>query len=86
MKFARNVLVTLSLALAFSFAACVNKGDIDEIKKKTRRANIAMARQVAMYIMRTNVGLSFPSIGRHFGLDHTTVIHGCNKISFKRFI
>jgi hypothetical protein len=53
---------------------------IEALKEKTRRADVAVPRQVAMYVLRTKIGLSFPSIGRLFGLDHTTVMHGCNKI------
>ena len=34
-----------------------------------------------MYLCREVAGLSFPKIGEEFGKrDHTTVMHGCNKI------
>ncbi|QQG42561.1 MAG: hypothetical protein HYW15_03615 [Candidatus Giovannonibacteria bacterium] len=52
-----------------------------EIKKRTRKGTIAHARQIAMYLIRTMIGLSFPSIGRIFGLDHTTVLYAFEKIS-----
>jgi chromosomal replication initiator protein len=40
-----------------------------------------MARQVAMYLARELTKHSLPDIGRHFGgRDHTTVLHGCDKI------
>lgn len=49
-------------------------------KKKT--ANIAAARQVAMYLARTLTESSLKSIGEQFGgRDHTTVIHACDKVA-----
>lgn len=52
----------------------------DELSEHTRRANVVVPRQIVMYLLRTDVGLSFPSIGRLFNRDHTTVIHSCNKV------
>ncbi len=51
----------------------------DLIRGSGRRA--ASARQVAMYMIRTHGGLSYPKIGRIFSHDHTTVIYAVNKIS-----
>ena len=49
-------------------------------KKKT--ADIALARQVAMYLSRVLTDSSLKSIGGRFGgRDHTTVIHACDKVS-----
>lgn len=46
-----------------------------------RTKPVAMARQVAMYLARELTKNSLPDIGRHFGgRDHTTVLHGCDKI------
>lgn len=48
---------------------------------KRRDARTAGARQVAMYLMRTDGRETLPEIGRVLGgRDHTTVLHGCNKI------
>lgn len=55
--------------------------NLEEIKKRTRKAEITKPRQIAMYLIRTMIGLSFPSIGRIFGLDHTTVLYAFEKIS-----
>jgi hypothetical protein len=52
----------------------------EELKEKTRKAEISIPRQVAVYILRSDINLSYPSIGRLFSLDHTTIIHGYNKI------
>ena len=49
-------------------------------KKKT--ADIALARQVAMYLARVLTDSSLKAIGNRFGgRDHTTVIHACDKVS-----
>ena len=46
----------------------------------SRVANIAQARHLAMYLAR-QTGVTLVEIGRHFGgRDHTTVMHGCEKI------
>ncbi len=51
-----------------------------QAKKKT--ADIALARQVAMYLARTLTDSSLKAIGVRFGgRDHTTVIHACDKVS-----
>jgi len=52
-----------------------------ELKGKKRDANIALPRQIAMYLCRELTTHSLPEIGREFGgRDHTTVIHAYNKI------
>lgn len=54
----------------------------DDLVSARRSKNIALARQVAMYICREMTGLSLTSIGEIFGgRDHTTVIHAYQKIS-----
>ena len=46
-----------------------------------RSKEVAMARQVAMYLSRELTKNSFPDIGRQFGgKDHTTVLHGYKQI------
>jgi len=38
-------------------------------------------RQLAMYLIRRETGASLPAIGELLGgRDHTTILHGCNKI------
>lgn len=56
----------------------INKKDL----KSSKRSNdIAYPRQIAMYLCREVAGMSFPKIGEDFGKrDHTTVMHGYNKI------
>ncbi len=53
----------------------------ETIYEKTRRKEIIKPRQVAMYILREDFSISYPSIGQKMGgRDHTTVIHSCEKI------
>jgi len=55
---------------------------IDQLKSKRRTQDLALARQVAMYIAREEIGAPLTKIGREFGgRDHTTVMHACNKIA-----
>ena len=52
-----------------------------DIVSKKRKQEIALARQVAMYLIRELTEISYPKIGDAFGgRDHTTVMHSCKKI------
>ncbi len=60
------------------------KVSIQDILGKRRTSNIALARQVAMYLCRNLTPKSFPDIGSSFGdRDHSTVIHACKTIEAK---
>lgn len=55
---------------------------VDELLGPKRDKDIVMPRQVAMYILRSELKLSFPKIARELGRnDHTTAIHSINKIA-----
>ena len=54
---------------------------VDDIKSQKRKREIALPRQVAMYLTREMTPLSLPAIGDVFGRDHTTVMHSCDKIA-----
>lgn len=54
---------------------------IDDLKSQRRTRNIAVPRQIAMYLSRTLTQTSLPKIGEEFGKDHTTVMHAFEKIS-----
>ena len=51
-----------------------------DLKSKKRTQRVAFCRQVAMYLCRKITSNSFPSLGEHFGRDHSTVIHAFNLI------
>ncbi|NTV41110.1 MAG: chromosomal replication initiator protein DnaA [Candidatus Moranbacteria bacterium] len=55
---------------------------VKELIEKGRKKEISYARQIAMYIMRTELNASYPGIGGQFGgRDHTTAMHAYEKIS-----
>jgi chromosomal replication initiator protein len=55
--------------------------DEDKIRDKTRRKEIVVARQLAMYLSKEMTKSSLKTIGLHFGgRDHSTVIHACTSV------
>ena len=57
---------------------------LGDLKAKRRTKNIALPRQVAMYLARKHTATSFPAIGSKFGgRDHSTVIHAAKTIEKK---
>jgi chromosomal replication initiator protein len=55
---------------------------VKELIEKGRKKEISYARQIAMYIMRTELNASYPGIGSQFGgRDHTTAMHAYEKVS-----
>ncbi|HUD10568.1 MAG TPA: chromosomal replication initiator protein DnaA [Candidatus Saccharimonadales bacterium] len=54
---------------------------LEDILGPKRDKDIVVPRQVAMYILRSELHLSFPKIARELGRkDHTTAIHSVDKI------
>lgn len=55
--------------------------DENKIRDKNRKKEIALARQIAMYLSKSLTKSSLKTIGLHFGgRDHSTVIHAHNSI------
>jgi chromosomal replication initiator protein len=55
--------------------------DEDELIGRNRSKGIALARQVAMYLIREETSNSLPKIGDVLGgRDHSTILYGCVKI------
>ncbi len=53
----------------------------DLLRAKTRKKEVAIARQIAMYLAKKHTKHSLKTIGLHFGgRDHSTVIHAVNTI------
>ena len=53
----------------------------EDLCSKKRTAEIAMARQIAMYAIREMAAVSLTQIGDVFGgRDHTTVMHSIHKV------
>ncbi|RMH50895.1 MAG: chromosomal replication initiator protein DnaA [Zetaproteobacteria bacterium] len=56
-----------------------------DLRGKSRRKNIVLPRQIAMFICKEMTTLSLPEIADHFGgRDHTTVLYAVRKISTMR--
>ena len=48
---------------------------------KSRKQDVAAARQIAMYLSKSLTRMTLKNIGLHFGgRDHTTVLHACQRI------
>jgi chromosomal replication initiator protein len=56
--------------------------DIRTLQGRGRSRNIVVPRQVAMYLLREETGISLVEIGSVLGgRDHTTIIYGCEKMA-----
>lgn len=54
---------------------------LPDLKSPRRLKTLAYPRQIAMYLCKKHLRLSFPELGQRFGgKDHTTVIHAYRKI------
>jgi chromosomal replication initiator protein len=72
----------LSPEAILDIAAAYFGVNTDELTGRGRSARIALQRQIAMYLMREETGASLLQIGAVLGgRDHTTVIHGCDKVA-----
>lgn len=52
-----------------------------DITSRTRRKEIVEPRQIAMFLLRDMLEMSYPYIGEKLGRDHTTAIHAFEKIN-----
>lgn len=54
---------------------------VDDLLSQNRSKNVSYPRQIAMFLCRNVINMTFPQIGKDFGgKDHTTVLHAYNKI------
>ena len=54
---------------------------LNDLIGPTRKREITVPRQIAMYLTREMTGMSLPQIGSVFGgRDHTTVMHSCKTV------
>ena len=55
--------------------------DENSLREKNRKKEVALARQIAMYLSKKLTNFSLKTIGLHFGgRDHSTVIHAFNSV------
>jgi chromosomal replication initiator protein len=57
---------------------------VSDLKGRSNRRSIALPRQVAMYLIREILQLSFPEIGRIFSKHHSTAIYAVENIQKMR--
>lgn len=73
---------TLSSAQILDTVADFYTVSVDELVGRDRSKEIMLPRQMAMYLVREETDASLPEIGQVLGgRDHTTIMHGCEKIS-----
>ena len=67
------------------FAAIEKKYDVNktELVGKSRVKEIANARHIAIYLIRTITEMSLPNIGKIFNRDHSTVLSSIETIEKK---
>jgi chromosomal replication initiator protein len=53
----------------------------ERLLARDRSPQVALARQVAMYLARELTNDSLPEIGRSFGRDHSTVVHAHKRVA-----
>jgi hypothetical protein len=58
--------------------------DERELRAGLRKANVAFARQLAMYLCHVAANMSLREISDLFGRDRTTVSHACHAIEDRR--
>jgi chromosomal replication initiator protein len=55
---------------------------MERILGRDRSREVALPRQIAMYLLREEANISLPQIGTTLGgRDHTTVMYGCEKVA-----
>ncbi len=70
-----------ALALAMHLVSITYSVPIHELKAATRRkADIAFARQVAMYLAHVGIGLNLTQVAKSFERDRSTAAHACRLV------
>ena len=57
---------------------------VADLKGRSNRRSIALPRQVAMYLIRDILDLSFPEIGKIFSKHHSTAMYAVDTINKMR--
>ncbi len=81
----RHFVLSISKEITLDFIQKVVAEHFDvtqeEMRDKTRKRNIVMARQLSMYLAKNLTNQSLKVIGEYFGgRDHSTVIHSCKAV------
>ncbi len=70
----------ISVEQILKSVAAVFEVRISELKSETRTKNIALSRQVAMYLACKLIKESLEILAAYFGRKHSTLIHACKNI------
>ena len=55
---------------------------VEDMVGRDRSRQIALPRQIAMFLLREEAHISLPQIGEALGgRDHTTIMYGCDKVA-----
>lgn len=60
--------------------SAVSGVSVFEMRSENRQDRAVKARHIAMYLIREQVGYSFPRIGRIMNKHYTTVINACEQM------
>jgi chromosomal replication initiation ATPase DnaA len=55
-----------------------------DLSAPTRRADVALARQVAIYVAHVGLAETLTAAGRRFGRDRSTAAHACRRVEDRR--
>ena len=80
--FARSEPRRVSCADVMQAVAAAYNVEVDDLTGPKRNREVAVPRQIAMYISREVVGAPLTAVGEAFGgRDHSTVNHACQKVA-----
>lgn len=71
--------------LSVATLSAVTKNSAAQLQAQSRStAEIALARQTAMYLAHTKFGITYAEVGIYFNRDRSTVAHACRVIEDRR--
>jgi chromosomal replication initiator protein len=71
----------LTIETIRDFVACQFKVTIKDLQSRSRKKNIILPRQIAMYLGRKHTEQALGDIGSAFNRDHSTVVHSIRVIT-----
>ena len=71
----------LTLSSTLEFTAKEFNITNKDIRSRSRAQKFCLPRQIAIYLAAKNTDQSLVAMGRHLGRDHTTILHGKQKIT-----
>jgi len=78
-----KIIKNVSINLIIKEVSHYMKIDVESILSNKRDQQITLARQISMYLCKEISDYPYKFIGKHFGKDHSTVMHSYKKIQTK---